>query len=145
MSGLGLNVGSVLAALLHVAPGHAAPDAPPAGISYGTWANPQGSVHVRAHSCGADLCGTVVWANEEAKKDARDGGTPQLIGVELFRDFERETETLWRGKVFVPDMGKTLSGTIDFVDDRTLQGRGCLFGRILCKTQIWTKVDVPNR
>ena len=136
-----LGLGALLAALLPLQPGRAAPE----GQYYGTWANPSGSVHVRAHSCGRNLCGTVVWANDEAKADARDGGTPQLVGVELFRDFVRESDTVWRGRVFVPDMGQTFSGTIAFLNDRTLKGRGCLIGRIFCKSQIWTRIDDPRR
>jgi len=117
--------------------------AEPAAASYGVWTNPQRSVQVRAHPCGAQMCGTVVWANAKAQADAKRGGTDPLIGAELFKGFVRESETVWRGKVFVPDIGKTFSGTVTHVDDRTLKANGCLLGRIGCKSQVWTRVDTP--
>ena len=129
------------AVLLPAQMAHAAPDE----ASFGVWANPQGSVHVRAHRCGSSMCGTVIWASEKAKQDARKGGTAELIGAELFRNFVKESATVWRGKVFVPDINKTFSGSISLLDDRRLKGQGCLLGRVLCKSQIWTRVDEARR
>lgn len=109
--------------------------------SRGVWRNPGDTVHIRAHPCGTSMCGTVTWASEKAKADARRGGTETLVGAQLFSGFVQERPGVWRGKVFVPDIGKTFSGTITVVNDRTLKGSGCLLGRMACKTQIWTRVD----
>lgn len=108
--------------------------------SFGIWKNPSGSVHVRAEPCGERMCGVVVWANDKARADARRGGTAQLIGSPLFRDFQLEKPGVWRGRVFVPDIGKTFSGTITVIDDRTLKGEGCLLGRVGCRSQTWTRL-----
>jgi uncharacterized protein (DUF2147 family) len=108
--------------------------------SFGIWKNPSGSVHVRAQPCGERMCGVVVWANEKATADAKRGGTDRLVGSELFRDFVLEKPGRWRGKVFVPDIGKTFSGTVTVIDDHTLKGEGCLLGRIACKSQTWTRL-----
>ncbi|RVT94114.1 DUF2147 domain-containing protein [Sphingomonas crocodyli] len=108
--------------------------------SFGIWRNPQNSVHVRAERCGKYMCGTVVWANDKAKADARRGGTAELIGLQLFREFRLDKKGEWRGKVHVPDIGKTLSGTISVVDENTLVGTGCLIGRVGCKSQTWTRL-----
>lgn len=105
------------------------------------WTNPQRSVQVRAHQCGAAMCGTVVWANAKAQADARKGGTDRLIGAQLFQGFVEESEGVWRGKVYVPDIRKTFSGTITVVNPQTLTAKGCLIGRIGCKSQTWTRVD----
>jgi uncharacterized protein (DUF2147 family) len=110
------------------------------------WTNPQRSVQVRAHRCGpagATMCGTVVWANEKARGDARRGGTDPLVGAQLFRNFTPEGKSVWRGQVFVPDINKSFSGTVTLVDPRTLRAQGCLIGRIGCKSQTWTMVDGP--
>ncbi|MBS90453.1 MULTISPECIES: DUF2147 domain-containing protein [Sphingobium] len=109
--------------------------------SFGVWKNPQDSVHVRAQPCGSRMCGVVVWASDKAKADARRGGTNDLVGLILFRDFVPEKKGVWRGSVFVPDIGQTFSGTITTLDDRRMEGKGCLTGRIMCKSQIWTKVN----
>ncbi len=108
--------------------------------SFGTFRNPSGSVHVRAEPCGARMCGVVVWANPKAQADARRGGTDALVGVPLFRGFTLEKPGVWRGKVFVPDIGKTFSGTVTVVDENTLKGSGCLLGGVGCKSQVWTRL-----
>lgn len=116
------------------------PPAMAADRSFGIWRNPSNSVHVRAQPCGQRMCGVVVWANDKARADAKRGGTDQLVGAELFRDFILEKPGKWRGKVFVPDIGKTFSGTITAIDERTLVGKGCLLAGLGCKSQTWTRL-----
>jgi len=106
----------------------------------GIWRNPEGSVHVRAEPCGPNMCGVVIWANEQARADAAKGGGVQLVGSTLFRDFRPDKREGWRGKVYVPDIDKTFSGTINLKDADHLEGRGCLIGRFLCKSQIWQRI-----
>jgi uncharacterized protein (DUF2147 family) len=102
--------------------------------------NPSNSVHVRIHSCGATRCGTVVWANDKAKADSARGGTKRLVGTELFREFKEISPTVWKGKVFVPDINKVLTGTGTVKDDNSIVARGCLFAGMGCKSQTWTRV-----
>jgi len=122
-----------------ILPGQPAPAQAP-DRSIGIWSNPQNSVHVRSDHCGTSMCGTVVWANDKAKADARKGGTPDIIGLQLFRDFHRDKNGEWRGKVFVPDIRKTFHGTIKIIDENTLAGTGCLIGRMGCRTQTWKRI-----
>ncbi|GAA3908460.1 hypothetical protein GCM10022276_28490 [Sphingomonas limnosediminicola] len=103
--------------------------------------NPSNSVHVRIHRCGKSRCGTVVWANEKAKADSARGGTPKLVGTELFREFHEVSPKVWKGKVFVPDLNKVFTGTGTVKDQNTVVARGCLFARIGCKSQTWTRVE----
>ena len=105
------------------------------------WQNPSNSVHVRVHPCGTGMCGTVVWANDKAKADSARGGTPNLVGTELFRDFHEASPKLWKGKVFVPDLKGVFSGTGKVVDENTIIARGCAVGNIGCKSQTWTRVS----
>ena len=102
--------------------------------------NPQNSVHVRIHPCGTTRCGTVVWANAKAKADSARGGTPNLVGTELFREFREVSPKVWKGKVFVPDVNRVFSGTGTVKDKDTIVARGCLIGSIGCKSQVWTRV-----
>lgn len=103
--------------------------------------NPSNSVHVRIHSCGKTRCGTVVWANDKAKADSARGGTRNLVGTELFREFREVSPKVWKGKVFVPDLNKVFTGTATVKDQSTIVARGCLFASIGCKSQIWKRVD----
>ena len=102
--------------------------------------NPSNSVHVRIHPCGKSRCGTVVWANAKAKADAARGGTPNLVGTELFREFREVSPKVWKGKVFVPDLNKVFTGTGTVKDQNLIVARGCLIGNIACKSQTWTRV-----
>jgi uncharacterized protein (DUF2147 family) len=105
------------------------------------WRNPKGSVQIDIRPCGSYACGFVVWANADAQADARKGGTENLIGLQLFRDLTADREGAWRGKVFVPDLGMTFSGTAQSTDGLRLKAKGCLLGRVLCKSQTWTRVQ----
>jgi uncharacterized protein (DUF2147 family) len=102
--------------------------------------NPSNSVHVRIHPCGKSRCGTVVWANDKAKTDSARGGTKNLVGTELFREFREVSPKVWKGKVFVPDLNKVFTGTGNVKDQNTVVARGCLFAGIGCKSQTWTRV-----
>ena len=57
------------------------------GACLGIWQNPSGSVRFRATRCGEQVCGTIVFANDKARADARRGGTDPLIGTQLFEEF----------------------------------------------------------
>jgi uncharacterized protein (DUF2147 family) len=112
------------------------PDAPIAS----EWRNPSNSVHVRLDKCGGAICGTVTWASDKAIADAKRGGTTQLVGTHLFRDLKPEGAGKWSGKVFVPDIRQTFSGTVQFQDGDKMVGKGCVLFGIICKSQTWSRV-----
>lgn len=110
---------------------------------YGRWKNPKNSVHVDVRPCGGSACGYVVWASEKAKEDVRKGSGRELVGLQLLRDFEPSGST-WRGKVFVPDLNRTFTGSARLVDDNHMEARGCLVAGVLCKKQIWTRLAAAD-
>ncbi|WP_294235978.1 DUF2147 domain-containing protein [uncultured Sphingomonas sp.] len=116
-----------------------------ARVPAGIWANPSNTVQVRFAPCGRGrdaqlMCGTVVWASEQAKADAARGSSPRLVGTELFTDFEEQEPGRWAGTVYIPDIGREVEGTITQVDARTLVGEGCLLGRLGCREQRWRRI-----
>ena len=111
----------------------------PDGAYLGTWQNPSGSVHIRAARCGDQVCGTVVFANDKAKADARRGGTDPLIGSQLFEEFAARGPREWRGRVLVPDMNRRVTGTARLVDENSIRVEGCA-ARVICRNQLWTRV-----
>lgn len=129
-------IGMTLAGLLITAPSAASP----IGSIKGVWANPTGHVHVRISECGTQLCGMVVYATDQAKADAAKAGTSDLIGVNLFHEFDEKPDGTWHGKVLVPDLKKTVSGRISVIDGNTLDVQGCLFGHVGCEDQKWTRM-----
>ncbi|MBA4780545.1 MAG: DUF2147 domain-containing protein [Blastomonas sp.] len=107
---------------------------------HGTWENPTGDVRVVTQPCGENLCGKVSWASDLAKKDAAAGGTPNLVGTSLLRDYRLTKPGHWKGNVFVPDLGGTYYSTIKLLDAGRIKISGCILGGLLCKSQIWKKV-----
>lgn len=112
-----------------------------AGQLSGVWRNPKNTVHVRIQPCGGNVCGTVAWASREAQEGARRAGTPNLIGAQLFREFRRQDDSRWSGRVFVPDMNRTFSGSVSLQNRDAVEVRGCLIGRFICKSQTWVRVS----
>ena len=125
-------------ALTAAAPALAAPGQAPRWA--GTWANGSDSVHIRTAPCGQGVCGTVIWANEKAKADAARGGTTQLIGTQILRDFQPDGQGGWTGQAFVPDANVTVAGTMAMTSADTMDVSGCLFGQLGCTTQHWHRV-----
>ena len=110
----------------------------------GVWHNPKNSVAVKTGACpdktgGSKLCGWVVRADDAAQADARDGGTPKLIGTALLREYRPSGRNRWSGQIFVPDMGRIFGSTLTLVDADTIDVKGGLIGGFLCKTQTWRR------
>ena len=118
-----------------------APDVSPSGY----WVNELGSVVVLIAPCGAEaLCGTVQTANDKARADAKRGGTANLTGTELFHDFLPNGPGRWKGTVFVPDLNKRSRMEIVQLDANRIRVRGCAVGRLICKSQVWTRTTAPS-
>lgn len=113
--------------------------AAPQSSVYGDWINPRHSVTVEIAPCGTLLCGAVVAASSEAQQDAREGGTAQLIGTRLLRDYHHTAAGQWQGRVFVPDRGDTFYSTISQLDSSRLRISGCILGGLICKSQVWQR------
>jgi uncharacterized protein (DUF2147 family) len=105
----------------------------------GNWINPRGSIIVTTGPCGRALCGRVSWANDEALADAGAAGVAQLVGTQLLQDYRPAGAERWSGRVYVPDMGRTFSSTIQQLDANRLKISGCLIGGWFCKSQIWQR------
>ncbi len=106
----------------------------------GTWQNPAHSVVVAMAPCGSRLCGTIVWASDKAKDDAANGGTERLVGTQLFRGLVADGPGRWSGTVFVPDLGRTVDGSLAQVDADALDVSGCVIPGLVCQTQTWTRI-----
>ena len=106
----------------------------------GLWRNPGGSVIITIQPCEASYCGWVQWASEKAVADARKHGTDPLVGAKLLSDTVPHGEGRWRARLFVPDLDKTSKAELRLVGFDRLKVTGCAVGRLLCKSQVWTRV-----
>jgi uncharacterized protein (DUF2147 family) len=107
----------------------------------GEWRNPQGTVIISIAPCGDTTCGRVQWASEQAKADARKGGTDPLVGAELLKEIVSKGDGRWRARLFVPDLNKTSKAELRLLGPDRLKVTGCLVGRVACKSQVWTRSD----
>lgn len=105
----------------------------------GVWQSPGGNTRLRIAPCGKELCGTVAWGSERAKRDAARAGHDNLVGMEIFESFSRTGPNTFEGRVFVPDMNRRFSGRLTMVDQNNIDVRGCLRGNVGCRTDRWTR------
>ena len=117
----------------------AAQAATPAPIE-GLWINPAKSVIIAIAPCREALCGTVRWASTEAQAEARKG-TPQLVGTALLTGLVPKGER-WRGKLFIPDRKMRATARLA-LDGGQLKVSGCTLGKLLCRTQLWSRTAEP--
>lgn len=109
----------------------------------GFWMNPKHTLAVHTDTCGTDLCGRVAWASTKAEADGRDSGVPHLLGIELLENYRFRGKGVWQGTVFVPDMGRHFASEIDELSPNRLKVSGCILGGLLCKSQVWTRIQSP--
>ena len=112
--------------------------APAPGV-VGVWSNMKGTLAVRTELCGPRLCGTVIKAGAKPVADARRAGVTRLVGTSLFHDYHA-TASGWAGKLYVPDMGRTVSSRLKQSAPDRLTISGCLIGGLICKSQEWRRI-----
>jgi uncharacterized protein (DUF2147 family) len=115
--------------------------AAPASIE-GTWRSPGGNSIITIAPCGTNLCGTVAWASEQAKKDSAKA-TNQLVGTQLLTGLQSDKKGRWQGKLFIPDKNMRVTAKIERISDAQLRVSGCAVGKSFCKSTLWTRVDGP--
>jgi uncharacterized protein (DUF2147 family) len=108
----------------------------------GQWRSPGGNSIIAIAPCGGSLCGTVVWASDKAKQDARKG-TDQLIGTQLLTNLQQRSEGRWQGKLFVPDQNIRATAKLQLIGAQQLKVSGCALGKTLCRSELWTRTDEP--
>lgn len=104
----------------------------------GRWVNPNRTVIMVIAQCGPKLCGTVQWASDKAKADAR-LGTSQLVGAQLLTGVKPVFDSRWQGKLFVPDENVETNARLELVGPGQVKVSGCWIGNI-CKWQVWTRM-----
>lgn len=106
----------------------------------GVWRNADNTVHIKANSCGDGMCATVIWANDQTRKDVAAKGR-DVIGMQLLRNFHQSGPAEWKGTVYVPDIDMTVSGKIRMIDRNTLAAVGCALLGLVCQTQHWQRIS----
>jgi uncharacterized protein (DUF2147 family) len=108
----------------------------------GTYLSETGETRVRIAKCGAAHCGTIISAQGETK----DVNNPDaelksrsLIGVQMISDI-RPAQDGFTGKLYNYKDGRTYTGKMTFAG-KAMQLSGCVLGGLICRSQIWAKVN----
>jgi uncharacterized protein (DUF2147 family) len=107
----------------------------------GRWRSPGGNSIIDIAPCGSDWCGTVAWASERAKADARKA-TDQLIGTQLLTGLKQKKPGRWQGQLYIPDRNLRATARVQLADPQQLKVSGCA-AVVLCHTQVWSRYDGP--
>jgi len=119
---------ALLGAGLIVGPAWATADDP-----RGIWIDDKGRGGVEIKDCGANLCGHVVWAKDEA--DNGKGCGKQIIG-----DVEPQGRGLWdNGWIYDPDSGKRYDVELKLLDEKRLRVKGYAGAKFFSRSMIWTR------
>ena len=113
----------------------------------GIWLRANQETKIAIEKCSDAYCGTVVWMIAE-KRDALDKNNPHpdlqkrpIIGLKIFEDMKPSGENTYEGTLYNAEDGKTYSGTLTIVDEKTLKLRGCVIWP-LCKTDTWSRTTL---
>jgi uncharacterized protein (DUF2147 family) len=108
----------------------------------GTWMTQSGETRVKIAKCGGDYCGTIV--SSTYQKDTNNAD-PQLrdrniVGVRMIWDLKPNGDG-YTGQLYNPQDGKTYTGKLKVTAPNALQLSGCVFGGLICRSQVWSKVN----
>jgi uncharacterized protein (DUF2147 family) len=129
------------ALILALAAQAAAQNAPQASIQ-GLWRSPGGNSIINIAPCADNLCGTVAWASDKAKRDSRKT-TDQLVGTQLLTSLTQRSNGRWEGRLFIPDKNMRVTAKIELVSQDQLKVSGCAAGKSLCKSALWARTSAP--
>jgi uncharacterized protein (DUF2147 family) len=96
----------------------------------GVWTRDDGAARIQFSSCGAALCGAIVWLKGSDSK--------AHVGQQVFFDMARADQNSWTGKAFNPEDGKIYSGKM-VLSGKKLKTSGCVLGGLICKTVLWRR------
>lgn len=107
----------------------------------GKWTNCKGNAVVQVERCGDAYCGRVIQASAKAKKQAREGGTPNLVGTRILTGLKPIGGGKYRGRAFVPKRNVHGTATVRQLSHEVMEVRGCVIGGLLCDSEYWMRVS----
>lgn len=145
-----LQVSGVAAFATALALASGAPAAPQTSPALGVWFDDTGKGAVEIATCGAKLCGRIVWlkepVSEKTGKPLVDAYNPEpaqrtrpICGLQILGDLERQSDGTWdAGWVYDPKVGQSYDAAIE-VRGAQLTLTGYKGIKLLSKSFVWTK------
>lgn len=108
----------------------------------GTWITDEGKALVRIEPCGQAICGRIIKIlRHEPGKPTTDIANPDpsrrrnpIEGSFILTGFT-DAGSVWKGKIYNPDSGKTYAAKLARKPDGTLKVEGCV--AFLCRGPTW--------
>lgn len=118
------------------------------GDPSGVWLTQAGDAKVRVRSCGAGICGSVVWLRDPIDPDtgqaARDSKNPNpalrqrpIVGLVLFEGMQPTAPSRWSGRIYNADDGQHYASNIAMTGPNSLRVEGCVGA--LCGNEVWSR------
>lgn len=107
----------------------------------GMWKNPIGSAIIEIAPCRDALCGRVVWASARGQREVAQN-TSNVVGTTVLTGLKHK-DGRWEGSLYIPDDNIHVSAKLLLLSGRRLQLTGCGLLGLICRTQLWTRVDGP--
>jgi uncharacterized protein (DUF2147 family) len=111
----------------------------------GRWVTEDKDAVISIGKCGASTCGRIArfLVTPPDGADQRDINNPdaalrtrKLLGLPILTSFKEES-SLWRGRIYDPNTGKSYRSVIRRKSANVLEVKGCIGP--FCQTQIWRK------
>ena len=91
-------------------------------------------ISVEIYNCGDQICGKVT--------NVHNSDNTSIIGMELIEGMQQKSDTKYSGgRIFAPDTEKWYKSKIKVTDENTLKVSGCVAGGLICRGQVWTRVN----
>ena len=136
-------VSAIALTLILIAPSRAADP-------LGTWLTGDKKGKIRIVSCGAAICGNLVWLAEpldpethQSKVDKHNSNASlqsrPLLGIPIVLNMAPTGGDKWEGQVYNAEDGGVYTGSFTITSANSAELKGCVMGGLICKGQTWTR------
>lgn len=116
----------------------------------GVWLDEEGKARIEVKSCGAELCGNIVWLKQPLDPNGKpwtDALNPDkakrvrpVCGLQIIGGLKPAANGLWQGGwIYDPEEGKSFDVELSLQDPNTLKVFGYAGVRLLSETMLWKR------
>ena len=109
----------------------------------GEWFVEDKTTVIRVQPCPAGMCGYIAWGTGPAGGTDKNNADPTkrnrtLLGMQFITMKASATPNRFEGEIYNAKDGKTYSGSLTLVNEKTLRIEGCVLG-FLCGGENWAR------
>ncbi len=119
----------------------------------GVWLDEQGKARIEVKSCGAEVCGHIVWLKDpldptgkpwtDMLNPDRSKRVRPVCGLQIIGGLKPVTNGAWQGGwIYDPEEGKSFDVELSLHDTNTLKVFGYAGVRLLSETMLWKRQPV---